>query len=1066
MPFHGEDDGEEFSGSENDDGFDEEEREAIRRACMISGTDPNDLDNTNKLQLTVAADSSGGVSADYWSSDSEDDRELVRKIQNRLALSDDSCQPLCALPPVLLDDDEEDDFETLRAIQLRFSAYNSADTTKGSWKDSLQTPNQILKKLVTTTIYRRSMWRHCLLVPLSGNSQKNIICLCCHKIILTSQNLLRCLLMPLRRIGRIRILSEVSCRRITGRALSQKKDPRVQLISSQKLRNGNDSEVFDKKSSAIHYGPSENSHVSNYRMALSRYPLSLHRKKWSKTEKENLGKGIRQQFQEMLLQVSMDRLSGSEGSSMDTNGLDNIFASIKDLDVTPELIREFLPKVNWNQLASMYVKGRSGGECEAQWLNFEDPCINHNPWTIEEDKKLLLIIQEKGISNWFDISVSLGTNRIPFQCLARYQRSLNASILKREWIEDEDEQLCMAVEAFGESNWQSVASTLKGRTGPQCSNRWKKTLHPMRQRVGKWTPDEDKRLTVAAILFGPKNWKKIAQFVPGRTQVQCRERWVNSLDPSVNRGEWTEEEDLMLEDAIKKHGFSWSKVAAALPARTDNQCWRRWKYLHPDEVHVLQARRKMQKAALMSNFVDRERERPALGPNDFMPLALTNPASEHGDVIASQKHERKSRRKAESGNKEDAAPCENQKTRKSQRTRKKTQICSEVLEITYGDDTETSNQRGVILKKKIVKLHSGKKKVNSEPNTVKKVSKRCSKMPSCAELDEMSILLPPPESVEAEITFTDSSNTPCGNTNVSNCDSIDPIWNSAGNLCSISCQEQDAPYCSEVGILRGTIDDIELLQNHSDYLDSTLSTTINSEDGDLLGGIDASTKKRPSKLLPKKKSGMKSGKERTEGENISLESVCETVKRNNKRKICNEPSGKRQDVASISCEQAGSKTLLETSDGEDITLECFLCNKSKKRKLKAGSSSESLLLSKPVDQHISEGKICNEPSGEFQDVASISCEQDGSKQCLETSVGEDITLACFLRNKLKKRKLKAGSSSKSLVSKLVNQHINEDHMPAHLQNGEAETTNGSSDEPVTKLKSINLEGDGEVGEII
>lgn len=72
---------------------------------------------------------------------------------------------------------------------------------------------------------------------------------------------------------------------------------------------------------------------------------------------------------------------------------------------------------------------------------------------------------------------------------------------------------------------------------------------------------------------------------------------------------------------------------------------RRWKYLHPDEVHVLQARRKMQKAALMSNFVDRERERPALGPNDFMPLALTNPASEHGDVIASQKHERKSRYK-------------------------------------------------------------------------------------------------------------------------------------------------------------------------------------------------------------------------------------------------------------------------------------------------------------------------------------------------------------------------------------------------------------------------------------
>ncbi|KAJ0106601.1 hypothetical protein Patl1_19695 [Pistacia atlantica] len=119
-------------------------------------------------------------------------------------------------------------------------------------------------------------------------------------------------------------------------------------------------------------------------------------------------------------------------------------------------------------------------------------------------------------------------------------------------------------------------------------------LHPMRQIVGRWTPDEDKRLTVAAILFGPKIWKKIAQFLPGRTQVQRRERyteivsdsdqffirqnltfrldsrWVISLDLLVNRGEWTGEEDLMLEAALEEHGFSCSKVAAALPARTDS----------------------------------------------------------------------------------------------------------------------------------------------------------------------------------------------------------------------------------------------------------------------------------------------------------------------------------------------------------------------------------------------------------------------------------------------------------------------------------------------------------------
>lgn len=42
--------------------------------------------------------------------------------------------------------------------------------------------------------------------------------------------------------------------------------------------------------------------------------------------------------------------------------------------------------------------------------------------------------------------------------------------------------------------------------------------------------------------------------------------------------------------------------------------------LFPHEVPLLQAARNIQKVALISNFVDRESERPALGPNDFLPL--------------------------------------------------------------------------------------------------------------------------------------------------------------------------------------------------------------------------------------------------------------------------------------------------------------------------------------------------------------------------------------------------------------------------------------------------------------
>jgi hypothetical protein len=47
--------------------------------------------------------------------------------------------------------------------------------------------------------------------------------------------------------------------------------------------------------------------VANYRMSVTNFPLSLEKKKWSKVETENLKKGIMQQFQATVLQISRNR---------------------------------------------------------------------------------------------------------------------------------------------------------------------------------------------------------------------------------------------------------------------------------------------------------------------------------------------------------------------------------------------------------------------------------------------------------------------------------------------------------------------------------------------------------------------------------------------------------------------------------------------------------------------------------------------------------------------------------------------------------------------------------------
>lgn len=51
--------------------------------------------------------------------------------------------------------------------------------------------------------------------------------------------------------------------------------------------------------------------------------------------------------------------------------------------------------------------------------------------------------------------------------------------------------------------------------------------------------------------------------------------------------------------------------------------------MFPNEVLLLKAAKDIKKAALISNFVDRESERPTLGADDFVPLRITDSANNH-----------------------------------------------------------------------------------------------------------------------------------------------------------------------------------------------------------------------------------------------------------------------------------------------------------------------------------------------------------------------------------------------------------------------------------------------------
>ncbi|KAG0292341.1 hypothetical protein BGZ96_004301 [Linnemannia gamsii] len=94
-----------------------------------------------------------------------------------------------------------------------------------------------------------------------------------------------------------------------------------------------------------------------------------------------------------------------------------------------------------------------------------------------------------------------------------------------------------------------------------------------------WTPEEDEFLRAAVQTYGDKTekWAKIAACVPGRTNKNCRKRWFHSLDPSLKKGPWTEEEDHLLRTGVQKFKGQWSKIAERIQGRTDDQCAKRWR---------------------------------------------------------------------------------------------------------------------------------------------------------------------------------------------------------------------------------------------------------------------------------------------------------------------------------------------------------------------------------------------------------------------------------------------------------------------------------------------------------
>jgi hypothetical protein len=215
-------------------------------------------------------------------------------------------------------------------------------------------------------------------------------------------------------------------------------------------------------------------------------------------------------------------------------------------------------------------------------------------WQPEEDAKLTEAIRVLGVA-WPSRVAEWVPGRTKLQCCQRWNNTLEPGIKNGVWKPEEDAMLIEAVKRKG-YNWLQVSAMVPGRTNQHCRKRWHTRWDSTvaRNKGGKWEREEDAKLIEAVKRIGG-HWVAVAALVPGRSNIQCRDRWLHTLDPGIKSGKWSPEEDANLITAVQQRGNNWLEVAALVPGRTSLHCQQRWTfYLGPSitQTPIIKRRRK------------------------------------------------------------------------------------------------------------------------------------------------------------------------------------------------------------------------------------------------------------------------------------------------------------------------------------------------------------------------------------------------------------------------------------------------------------------------------------------
>ncbi len=138
-------------------------------------------------------------------------------------------------------------------------------------------------------------------------------------------------------------------------------------------------------------------------------------------------------------------------------------------------------------------------------------------------------------------------------------------INQKKWSKEEDSELINIVEQNKEKNWKETASHFHNKNPLQCFSRYNRIRPGINK--GSWNKEEDSLISSLIKKYG-KSWSKISKIIKTRNGKQIRDRYINVLDPNINKNKFTNEEDDLLINLYEKFGPKWSKIHYYFKDRT------------------------------------------------------------------------------------------------------------------------------------------------------------------------------------------------------------------------------------------------------------------------------------------------------------------------------------------------------------------------------------------------------------------------------------------------------------------------------------------------------------------